>query len=84
MFEVKVTAKVQIVSECLSGQYLLNQRTFCRQTWFAYAVLKPKCHAEKVVHSVQCQGHSEGLHNQNVTISVVSSKLLVGLQPNVV
>ena len=45
---------------------------------------KPKCHAEKLVHCVQCQGHSEGLYNQNMSISVVSSKLLVSLQPNLV
>ena len=38
---------------------------------------KPKCGAEKIVHCVQCQGHSEGLYNQTMTISVVSSKLLV-------
>ena len=42
---------------------------------------KPECHAEK---SVQYQGHSEGLYNQNMTISLVFSKLLVGLQPNLV
>ena len=30
----------------------------------------------------QCQGHSEGLYNQNMTISTISSKLLVRLQPN--
>ena len=45
---------------------------------------QPKCHAEKLVHCDQCQGHSEGLYNQNMTISVVSSKLQVGLQPNLV
>ena len=39
---------------------------------------------EKLVHCVQCEGHSEGLYNQNMTISVVSSKLLVSLQPNLV
>ena len=39
---------------------------------------KPKCHAEQLVYCVQCQGHSEGLYNQNIAISVVSSKLLVG------
>ena len=38
---------------------------------------KPECHAEKLVHCVQCQGHSKGLNNQNMTISVVSSKLLL-------
>ena len=27
----------------------------------------------KLVHCVQCQGHSEGLLNQNMTISVVST-----------
>ena len=37
VLKVKVTAKVQNVSECLSGQYLLNHRTFCRQTWYGYA-----------------------------------------------
>ena len=45
---------------------------------------KPECHAEKLIHSVQCQGQSEGLYNQYMTISVVSFKLLVGLQPNLV
>ena len=45
---------------------------------------KLECHAQKLVHCVQCQGHSEGLYNPNVTISVVSSKVLVHLQPNLV
>ena len=33
VFKVKVTAKVQIVMECLSCRYLLNRWTFCDQTW---------------------------------------------------
>ena len=37
------------------------------------------CHAEKLVHYLQCQGHSEGLYNQNVTIFVAPSKLLFGI-----
>ena len=74
--------KVQIVSECLSGQYLLNH--FVRQTCMVMQHHKPKCHAEKLVHCVQCQGDSEGLYNQSMTISVVSSELLVALQPNLV
>ena len=41
-------------------------------------------HAEKLVHHLQCQGHSEGLYNQNMTIFTISSKLLVHLQPNLV
>ena len=45
---------------------------------------KLECHVEKMVHCVQCPGHSKGLYNQNMIISVVSSKLLVGLQPNLV
>ena len=43
-----------------------------------------ECHAEKVVHYLQCQGHSEDLYDQNVTIFAISSKLLVRLQPNLV
>ena len=48
---------------------------------------KPECDAEKLVHCVWCQGHSEGLCNQNIykqnmTISVVSFKVLASLQPD--
>ena len=39
------------------------------------------CRAEKLVHCLQCQGHSESLYNQNMTIFTISSKLLVCLQP---
>ena len=45
---------------------------------------KPECHVEKLVHCFQCQGHSEGLYNQNMTIFTVSSKLLIRLQPNLI
>ena len=45
---------------------------------------RPECHAEKLVYCVQCQGHKEGLYNQNMTISVVCSRLLVSLQLNLV
>ena len=45
---------------------------------------KAKCHAEKLVHCVQGQGLSEGICDQSMTISVVSSELLVALQPNLV
>ena len=46
---------------------------------------EPECHAEKLVHCVQWQGHCEGLYIFFLkTISVVSSKLLVSLQPNLV
>ena len=43
---------------------------------------KAECHADKLVHCVQC--HNKSFCNQNMTISVVSSKLLVSLQPNLV
>ena len=36
------------------------------------------CHAEKLVHHVQWQGH-EGIYDQNITIFTVPSKLLVRL-----
>ena len=42
------------------------------------------CHVGKLVHYLQCQGHSEDLYDQNVTIFAISSKLLVRLQPNLV
>ena len=63
-FKVKVTAKVQNVSECLSGWYLLNTYHFVIRLGMFMQDHKPECHAEKVVHSLQCQGHSKGLYNQ--------------------
>ena len=45
---------------------------------------KPEYFAEKLVHCVQCGGHSEDLYNQNMTISVVFSEVLVELLPNLV
>ena len=42
------------------------------------------CHVKKIVHFLQCQGHSEGLCNKNMTIFTVSSKLLVLLQPDLI
>ena len=40
------------------------------------------CHAENLVHYLKCQVHSKGLYSQNMTI--ISSKLLACLQPNLV
>ena len=42
------------------------------------------CLVEKLVHYLQCQGHNKGLYNQNTTVSVVSSVLLVSLQLNII
>ena len=67
-----------------SGRYLLNPEHFVAKPGMVMQHYKPECHAEKLVHCVQCQCRSEGLYNRNMTISVVSSKLLVGLQPNLV
>ena len=42
------------------------------------------CPAQKLVHYLQCQGHNEGFYYENMTISTISSKLLVGLQLNLI
>ena len=45
---------------------------------------KAMCHAETLVHYLQCESHSEGLNKQNMTLSPISSKLLFHLQTNLV
>ena len=45
---------------------------------------KAMCHAEKLVHYLQCHGHSEGLDNQNMTIFMIPCELLICLQPDLV
>ena len=75
-----------LVCPIVSAQYLLNRSAFFFYSKLGMMVCyhEAMCHAEKLVHYFQCQGHSEGLYNQNMIISAVSSKLLVGLQPNLV
>ena len=66
-FKVKVTAKVQNVSECLSRWYRLNCRRFCYQTWYGYAASWARVSCGKIVHCLQGHGHSEGSYDQNTT-----------------
>ena len=52
----------------MSAQYLLNRSTlFFFLTKHGFVVYYP---AEKLVHYLQCQGHSEGLYNENMAIVV--------------
>ena len=57
--------------------------TIFNQTWYGGVSLRGKLSGrKKMVHYRQCQGHSEGLYNQNMTIFTIFSKLLVHLQLN--
>ena len=38
---------------------------------------KAECHVEKLVCYLQGQSYIEGLHNNNLTVSTVSSKFLI-------
>ena len=39
---------------------------------------------KKMVHYLQCQGHSKGWYDQNMTLSTISSELLILWQPNLI
>ena len=84
-FKVKVTAKVQNVSVCLAGWYLLNCRMFCYQTWYGVAAswARVSC-GKKFVCYFQGQDHSKCSFDQNMTLSTMSSELLISWQPNLV
>ena len=79
VFKVKVTAKVQNVNECLSGWYFVVMQHH-----------EPEYHVEICcccycyLQLVQGQGHSEGLYDQNMTLSTIFSELLIPWQPNLV
>ena len=69
----------------VSAQYFLNRSTiffsnFGMVVYYHEAI----SHAKKLVHHLQCQGHSKSLYNQNKTIFTISSKLPVRLQSNLV
>ena len=75
------------MSLIVSAQYLLNRSTnffFSIKLGMVVYYHEAMCLLENLVHCFQCQGHSEGVYNQNVTIFTISPKLLVRLQPNLV
>ena len=76
-----------VLSVCpiVSAQYLLNRSTIFFFTKLGIVVYYDElmCHAEKLVHYLQCQGHSEGLYNQNIIMFTIYG-LLVRLWPNLV
>ena len=75
VFKVKVTAKAQGVSECLSGWCLLSCRSFCYQTWYgsaaSWALLFSRSRSQ--------QGLMWSKYD-----SAISSELLIHWQPNLV
>ena len=71
-FKVKVTAKVQIVSECLFEQYLLNHITFCYQTWYANAASWAGFSCRKKGSFIFKSKVTARAH-QNVSLSTISS-----------
>ena len=74
------------VCAIVSAQYLLKRSTifniFFTKLGMVVYCYEAMCHTGMLVHYHQCQGHSEGLNKQNMTISTISSKLLVCLRPN--
>ena len=54
------------------------------RSWIFHVFFFLQSHILLKKKNCQCQGHNEGLYNQNMTISTFSSKLLVCLQPNLV
>ena len=75
------------VCQIVSVQYLLNCSIiffififFLNRTWYGGVLSRDDVYAQKLVHYLQCQGHSEGIYNQNMTIFTISFKLLVRVQ----
>ena len=91
-FKASVTAKVQNVTWMIvqivssEPQNILSPNLVClcsiisqsvmQKNWFSILNVKVTARA--------CHGHSEGSYNQNMSLSFLSSKLLVGLQSNLV
>lgn len=68
----------------LSRRYLLNHKKLCNQTWYGNLSSCIGVSCENFVCYLQGQGHSEGLHHQNMNVSTVSSELMIFLHRNLV
>ena len=85
LFKVRVRGEAQSVSDCSSGWYLLNRRTFGTELGMVMQHQEPECHAgKKNVYYLQGQGHNECSYDQNTTLSTISSELLILWQTNLV
>ena len=74
-----------LVCLIMSAQYLLNHATIFLKTKLGIVVCyRVNVSCGKISSYLQCQGHSGGLYNQNMTVFTISSKLLVHLQPSLV
>ena len=69
---IGITLSVRL-SMCLilSEQHLLNHSTLFNKLGMMVYYHEVVCHAEKLLYYLQCQGHSEGLYNQSMTISTI-------------
>ena len=69
----------------LFRRFLLNHWTICRHTCCdgATSSARMSCKKKKKGCYLQGQCHSEGLYNQNMTVSVVSSDLMFVLQGHI-
>ena len=82
--QVQVTEKVWHSNECSSGLYLLNCWTFCNQTWYGDATSWVKVPCTRIGLLSGSSGSQWGLIWSNMTVSTLSAKLLIFLQPNLI
>ena len=64
--------------------YVWTQKILSPELGMVIQHHKPECLAEKLVHFVQCQGHSEGLYGQNMNICLDYNALVVTLTLKIV
>ena len=70
-----------VLSISLTAQLLL----FFLPNLVWWCIIMRQCVMQKkMVHCLNCQGHSKGIYNQNMTIFAIYSKLKVRFQPNLV
>ena len=83
VFKVKVTANFKMLMNVCPDDILWIAEPFTTKLGSMINHNEPNCF--KIIGLLLSgQGHSEGVYNQNMTISFVSSKLLVGLLSNFV
>ena len=75
-------SEVQLSVNVCPAEIFLTTEPFVTKLGIVLHHHEPECHTQRLVCQLKDQGHSEGLYNQNMTVSTLSYELLILLQPN--
>ena len=84
VFKVKITANLKMLMNVCPHDIFWIATSLTTKVGMVMHHYEPDCLPKRLVCYLQGQGHSEGSHNHNMTVSTIFAELLILLLPNLV